>query len=265
MTINTKKYYKIIIIISLLLFLLSISTNAFELKSSLRHELSLEPGATETIPMEVENSRDFPIKISVSAGNIRKNENHDNSLLPWVEIRRKEFVLQPKESGTFRVEMDLPEDKTLPSSQWTYVYAEEEPAEEVTQETIEEGKTKAGALALFRYEIAVVNTLPDAPLPQGKIKDIEVKPSPLSFKIEFANTGKTYTQASGKIEVRDATGETITEMEITSFPSYPGNTKTKTVQYEGPKLEVGEYLVLATIDFGGEYVTSGQMKLNLTE
>ena len=76
--------------------------------------------------------------------------------------------------------------------------------------------------------------------------------------VEFQNTGEKPMWATGKVEIISKTGTSTTIGEIEPFFSLPGETRVITVINDG-KIEFPKpYQILATFDFGGDYIVGGQ-------
>ncbi len=89
------------------------------------------------------------------------------------------------------------------------------------------------------------------------------KPAPATKRqvsIRFRNTGGAHLVAKGHLEYRRLDNSLAVKVPIPEFPTLPGAMRKVMVDVPAD-LAVGEYVVLALIDFGGAEIVAGQIDL----
>ncbi len=106
---------------------------------------------------------------------------------------------------------------------------------------------------------------PHEAVADGRVRGLSVGRDPegrLVAKVAFENTGTTFLRPSGRVEVRDRTGQTVGSTPIEPFRVLPGATRELAVALpEG--LAPGVYVALAILDFGAEFLVAGQAGFEL--
>lgn len=81
--------------------------------------------------------------------------------------------------------------------------------------------------------------------------------------IGFENEGEQVLDIDGEIEIRDMTGEILEVLDVDPFRVLPGRTRRVRVSLDDATLTPGRYVLVAVLDFGGEYLVGGQALLEV--
>jgi P pilus assembly chaperone PapD len=125
--------------------------------------------------------------------------------------------------------------------------------------------TKLNSLEfIFRTGVKVY-VAPPGLTPNGVVEKMVVVDSPAITKRQIAlwfhNTGSLHLVAKGRLVFRRLDNSSELEIPIEEFPTLPG--AVRKVLLEVPVgLPVGDYLVLALIDFGGTDLIAGQIEFH---
>jgi hypothetical protein len=165
---------------------------------------------------------------------------------------------------------DLPRYTTRPEESRYVVYRIDHPSSffaegsGVTPVAETTGELQTSINVKVRYGIKVFQHDPSA-TKRGQITGMELLGTrPLKIKVAFANTGDgVLWQVSGRVEIRDDTGATVRTLEIEEFTVLPGGERELVLEDEGARLAAGDYIALAIIDFGGDYLVGHQLQFKI--
>ena len=111
-------------------------------------------------------------------------------------------------------------------------------------------------------DMAVVNAPPPknvAATPSKTTAAVaSTSPNKRQISIRFHNTGASHLVAKGRLEFRRLDNSLATQLSIAEFPTLPGAIRKLLVDVPSD-LPVGDYVVLALIDFGGAELVAGQI------
>jgi len=245
-----------VVIIALLSFPLDVSQIEFDLR--------VPAGESETYTFEVHNDEPITDDVKVyladwdrdAAGNHRfyAPGTLPRSNTAWIEIAPLSFTLGPDEVQEVRFTITVP-----PNAQGTYwgmIMIEGRPRPE----------ERAGATVMVvpRFGIKVYETPPGTGRMEGQIIKIErLGLNPLTFLLDFENTGTVHLQVEGEVQVIDSQGQTVEEIPLPQFPILPGAVREVRASGSVPRPPAGRYLALAVFDFGGDYIPAGQLLFDI--
>lgn len=81
--------------------------------------------------------------------------------------------------------------------------------------------------------------------------------------VGFESQGTAALEVTGEIEIRDLSGEVVGVVQIDPFRVLPGRERRVRVELDGAGLEAGRYLMVAILDFDGDYLAGGQAMLEI--
>jgi hypothetical protein len=112
----------------------------------------------------------------------------------------------------------------------------------------------------FTFRTGVkIYLLPHGLRESAAVETMAVVDSPKpAISIQFHNTGATHLMAKGRLEFRRLDNGLLREVPISEFPTLPGAIRRVLVEVPGD-LPPGDYIALATIDFGGAELVAGQI------
>lgn len=226
------------------------------------------PGGSGSGYFKVVNDGEAPEEVTVSLadwdldrdGGIRFLEpgTLERSLAPWVEYSPATFKLKPGEVQKVEFSFTVPEGAT--GDHWALFFVEGSQVTPVAETT---GALQTSVGVKVRYGVKVFQHDPNAQR-QGRITGMELlNASPLKLKLVFANTGDgVLFRVTGRVEIRDVTGATVRTLPIEEFTVLPGGERELTVE-DQEELSPGDYIALAIIDFGGDYLVGHQLQFRV--
>lgn len=209
----------------------------------------------ETIALKV-YAGDFWIKpdgkeVFLEPGEIKR------SCAPWLELAPEELELAADQSQAVRLKIAVPAEKT--GTYWAMVFVEQ--ITKPTIKTAKRGASQFNILSFQRVGVRIFENAPGAKMGEGKVTQLNIgwSSEEEAFKIDlmFENDGETLLKCKGEVEIKDETGQTVADMEIDEFKSYPEATRTIRALLQ-EKLSLGQYSALAVIDFGAEHLVAGE-------
>ena len=244
-----------------LVYAVSISQASFD--------LALPAGTSETGTFVVVNDETEATTVDISLSDWDRRSDGENRFLDvgsversaagWITFAPAQFRLDPDEAVEVRFTMAVPAGVT--GSYWAAL---------IVQGTPRKVQVQSGTTILVRkrFAVKILETPPGTGNLSGRIADVRVGGSnPLQTVILFENNGLVNMNAvKGRVEIRDAAGQTVESIPIEAFPILPGATRQLVVSSARPKGDVlppGRYLILAIIDFGGDSLLGGQLVLEL--
>lgn len=247
---------------------LSLSAGAGEAKiavSTLGIDFELAPGETLIDSFVVQNTGDTTQEVSVNPQDFARSVTGENqfappgtfprSLAPYVTVSPATFRLEPDQVQEVQFRVELPED--APGPHWMILLVRESDPEVVS----EAPPGGVGFSASVTFGVQLRQTDPTNAVADGRVTRIQVIPpegeNPLAVELVFENTGTTFLEPRGRVEIRDAGGATVANLPIESFRVFPGASRQVRVALAEP-LEPGRYVALGIVDFGGEFLVAGQ-------
>jgi len=237
--------------------------------SPLGLDFEVAPGERQVGSFLVRNTGDEAEEINVTLNDYMRTPTGENqflpagtlpqSLEPFVSYAPATFALNPGETQEVQFEIAIPEDET--GSHWV-LFLVRESAPIATNELGIEGQTGGfGFNASVSFGIRVRQLDPTNVQADGRISGVRVQlaQSDEATQVEFMfeNTGTTFLQPEGIVEIRDTAGQTVTSMPVDVFRILPGSRRILSVQLEDT-LPPGKYVALAVIDFDGDFLVAGQ-------
>jgi len=224
----------------------------------------IEPGEADKVTFSVKNIGDSPEEVRVLLKDwsldqqgervIYEPGQHSNSLSPFLSYSPKKFKLQPKESKQVTVNLSVKENRTGPH--WSMFMVAGRPIKKVEQGNVNVRISAA-------YPVNIIQTDPGTYTKKGQISSLKVanKSKKKEVNVNFENTGTVPLEPAGRIEVRDLSGTTVTKLNISRFQVLPSGTRKITKRIDN--LESGNYIVLAIVDFGGNYKVAKQKRFEV--
>lgn len=183
----------------------------------------------------------------------------ERSLAGWIDYSPATFQLQPGEIQRVDFTIDVPPKAS--GDHWALFFIEGSESTPVAETT---GALTTSVGVKVRYGIKVFQHDPGS-MQAGRIAGMELLGTePLRIEMVFANTGEgVLWRVRGRVEIRDDTGTTVRTMEIEEFTVLPGGQRVLVLEDEGERLAAGEYIALAIIDFGGDYLVGHQLQFDI--
>lgn len=224
--------------------------------------LTLDARAGETIQGELTilNPGEKPIEYRLYASSFRvRNESYDKDFdvndpelaepIGWFELPEENRQLEPKGQEKIPYAITVPEG-TASQGYYGVIFAETVAGE--VDETGIERRKRVGSLVYLTVNGADVRR-------SGKILSFEVprwqKQPPVTADLRLRNDGNVHYAATGKVRLKNVTGRTIHEADISST-ILPGTTRKISVQLPGAK-SMGLYKVEGGVDFLDQSHTFG--------
>lgn len=183
----------------------------------------------------------------------------DRSLAEWVEYSPATFRLEPGQIQRVDFTITVPSERT--GDHWALFFVE---GSEVTPVAETTGALTTTVGVKVRYGIKVFQRDPGATR-VGRITGLALLSlAPLKLELTFVNAGEgVLFRVTGRVEIRDATGTTVRTLEIEEFTVLPSGERELILEDKGECLPPGDYIALAIIDFGGDYLVGHQLQFKI--
>lgn len=245
------------------LMLCFVDTRAL-LISNIEFDLALPRGASENFSFQLINNEADPLEIQISLADWDRDINGENRFYPagtlprsstsWLSVSPTRFDLARNEQKEVKFSIKVPRD--IVGTYWSAILVEASP---------KQGPAPPGTTVIVRrrFAVKVFETPPGTGAKDGRITMLDVRGlNPPNLWVEFENRGTVHVQkVQGRIEIRDEKGATIEKIDFESFPTLPGakrQMKVTSARKKGDLLPPGRYVILATMDYGGESLAGGQ-------
>lgn len=231
--------------------------------------LPLAPGASATQSVTVDHpGRQGTLQVSVVLSDVLLAPDgrplyldpgsHPRSLVGWLSVSPLEFLLQPQGSQEVRYTVRVPPE-AKEGTYWGIVFFESGPAQ---------GREGGGGIGIrVRTRVGHVVYVDIGRVTRsGRIQGVRYLPpagrEPATLRVVFQNTGNGVMRLTGRVEVRDAQGKAVAQVQVPETASLPGATHEVPVPLEKP-LSPGRYVVLAVLDYGEASLIAGESRLEV--
>ncbi len=238
--------------------------------SPLGLDLIVAPGEREVGSFLVKNTGDDAQEITVALNDYMRTPTGENqflpagtlpqSLEPFVSFSPATFGLEAGETQEVQFEIAIPDNVT--GAHWV-MFLVRENAPVATNELGIEGQSGGfGFNASVSFGIRVRQLDPTTVLADGRISQVAVllpdeADGLINIEFMFENTGTTFLQPEGVVEIRDTAGQTVASVPVEVFRILPGARRILSVELQDT-LPPGKYVALAVIDFDGDFLVAGQ-------
>jgi len=226
------------------------------------------PGEEGSGYFKVVNDGDNPEDVTVTLadwslgpdGGIQFAEpgTQERSLAEWVDYSPATFRLEPGQVQRVDFTINIPPEAS--GDHWALFFVEGSTVTPVAETT---GALQTSVGVKVRYGVKVFQHDPNAKR-EGRITGMELLGTdPLKIKVVFANSGDgVLFRVTGRVEIRDDTGATVRTLEIGEFTVLPGGERELLIE-DQEELDPGDYIALAIIDFGGDYLVGHQLQFKI--
>ena len=234
-------------------------------------DVEVPSGTEHSFEFAVQNDETEPVSIEIELcdwyRNVQGNNRFcdaadgvDRSATSWLSVTPRQFDLDPDARENVRVEMVVPDrapdGEPLNGTYWTAAMIAASP-----QTDDDEDGTQI--VVKRRFGLKVLASIRGTGTRRGQVSNLRRHGlNPLWLTVEFHNRGTlNLREVSGRVEIRNAQGETIERIEVEAFPVLPGavrRLRVTSAQPEGERLSPGRYVALAIVDFGGENPVGAQ-------
>jgi hypothetical protein len=181
----------------------------------------------------------------------------ERSCAKWIEVSPEEFELTAGQSLAIRFKLAMPSEST--GSYWGMVFVEQ--TNKPSIKTARQGQQQFNILSFQRIGIRIFADTPQSRPSSGKVSQVNVSwdMQSESFKVglKFENDGEVLLKCKGEIEIKDAKGETVKNVELEEFNCYPKSARISAGSITA-SLAPGKYTALAVIDYGAESLVAGE-------
>jgi len=190
----------------------------------------------------------------------------DRSLANFITYAPQQVTLAPGEAQPIRYSVTLPQEADGPH--WACLLVVPETTLEVQAPVEPEEGERIGLAVHYQvnYALTIVQCPKNSPEPRGQIVAMDAQGSrqngnkALTVEATFQNTSDTVLRCQVYIECRDPAGETLFRYD---FPPdrlvFPQAQRVFSHTFEDVDMPPGQYLILCVVDFGGEYLSAGQI------
>ena len=126
-------------------------------------------------------------------------------------------------------------------------------------ETVQPGE-RAGQRMLYVVRTAVkIYVQPPSAVASGEIDSVKVVDDSLAIaEVHFANTGTSHVVGKGALEIRRPDNTIVRRVPLPNVYALPG--ARHVVRARLPELARGDYVLLATVDYGGEDIAAALLE-----
>lgn len=238
-----------------------------------RIDLSVMPGGEVVGSFRVANHTDAPLPIRVTPVDYAMNEfgqivtpeagTTERSLLPYLVVSPTSFTLEPGGFTDVRYVVNVPDD--FDGSHWIAFLTRRDDGRPSSVE--EQGDAALSIQFRFHlvYRTLMVVTAKGTERSAARVTGIEpgVTDEGLNFHVNVRNEGNVNFRADGRVEIRDSEGMTVSAAPLSAVSVLPGHERTLTTRRPVDELSSGDYIALAIVDFGGDYLTAGQLRFSV--
>lgn len=177
---------------------------------------------------------------------------HDHSCTDRLQAFPEQLSVEPGERGEIRLRLEEGE-----GSCWGLVFVE--------RRTL----TPSGITVAQRIAVKVL-AQPAAGSREGRVVGVAVDTvGGRSVVIGFENEGERALDVEGELEIRDLAGDIVGVVAVERFHALPGRQRQLRVPLDAAALgdlvlAPGQYVLVAILDFGGDYLAGGQAILDVT-
>ncbi len=274
----TVRLFRIGAFMLILISLLALKLEAQIGVSALSVDLKLPPGGSFTGAYEVINnsqqSRKFTIEIKDYDRNLDGGlvllppATHPRSLAKFLSVTPTEFTLAPGQKRTITFTVQIPGTERGPN--WTAIvatslYSSPAPASPQTDQQQQPPiGVQIGTAEQFVTKIR--RTDPTNAVNRGRILSVRAllpeRDKPLRIATEYENSGTTFQQLKVEMRIVNAKGEVVRQRHLSDVVLLPGGKQRIEIAVT-PALTPGTYLALVIIDFGGDVLLAGQVRVQL--
>lgn len=236
--------------------------------------LSANPGEEIVGSFRVSNHSDEPLQMRVTPvdytmdprGQIVTPEagTTDGSLLPYLVLAPTQFSIEPGGFVDVQYVVNVPEDFT--GSRWIAFLTRAEGGEPAA---VQEQRQAAGTSIQFRFQVVyrtlLVVTAEGTEEPGASLLSLRrvIDGDSTEFHVVVRNDGNSFFRASGRVEIRDASGQAVKTYSLARRGLLPGHFGTLVADAGEMGLAQGEYLALAIVDFEGDHLIAGQLRFRI--
>jgi P pilus assembly chaperone PapD len=208
--------------------------------------------------VSLSNTSDKPVQATISRGDWDRAENGDNRFFPsgstpnscGTKLNASPASLRLEPHSSRLVRLSVTTDSALTRECWDMVFIEELPQHTTVNRNSLEFSFRTGVK---------IYLLPPGMQPSAAVENmVVVDSSKRAIAVQFHNTGATHLVAKGRLEFRRLDNGLVRQVEIAEFPTLPGAIRRVVVEVP-TDLTPGDYIALATIDFGGAELVAGQI------
>ncbi len=265
-------------LIAIFLLSLTIALNAQIGVSALSVDLNLPPGGSFAGAYEVINNSQQPRKFTVEIKDYDRNlegglvllapGTHPRSLAKFLSVMPLEFTLAPGQKRTITFAVQIPNTERGPN--WaaivvTSLFGSPSPQNpETDQQKQPPIGVQIGTAEQFVTKIR--RTDPTNAVNRGRIVGLRAllpeRDKPLRIVTEYENSGTTFQQLKVELRIINAKGEIVRQRQLSDVVLLPGGKQRIEIPVT-PALAPGAYLALVIIDFGGDVLLAGQVRVQL--
>lgn len=256
-----------------LVFIVFFSNNAFAnivVVNGLTHEHKASAGETYRGIVEVQNNSDKQQYVKIyqkdylfyHTGEILYNEpgSNERSNAKWITLSSNYTKIAAGEKLSIQYEVTVPNSDSLIGSYWSLIMVEG--VNNIDTNTIAGG---ISIQSVMRYAIQVITNINETGLRRLEFINVKLmlEDSTRFLQVDIKNTGERFMSPVLKLELFDASGNSVAIFEAIKRKVYPGtSTRSRVVIKEVPP---GVYQALLIADNGDEDVFGLNLSLELED
>lgn len=244
--------------------------------STLGIDMEVAPGGSVSNSILVINNSDQPAQVEIRLSDfdwdidgkvqIVPSGTLPRSLANYITFFPSEFTLPAGKGRAQPVQfvVSLPREVTGPH--WSMLAIHEVTASPAEQPQTEGDGRVIQATVGVSFGVQIRQMDPTKVIRDGRITNAQVLlaqgDQPLRIITEFENLGTTLLRVTGEVRIINIRGEIVTKVGIPSFRVLPGGKRRVQASLQLP-LPPGEYIALAILDFGGDFLVAGQIHFHI--
>lgn len=242
----------------------------------MRVEVSLAPGETVTRQLLIENRSEQDQIFVIQKADLAVDERGALKFLQFrtshssfgdrLSMSAEELLVEAGETGTITLTFSSPEDDD-PQPRWGCLFVES--AGPIGEVEIEEGASLGlkirFAITLLQFDATKNEKSGGVTAMNSEISEPEEAESLREVVIyaTFCNGCDNILKADARFEIRDVTGATLVQDEITDRWVLPRSQRAFSASFSAQDWLPGPYIALVIIDYGGETLTGGQLSFEI--
>jgi hypothetical protein len=244
--------------------------------STLGMDIRVAPGDTKTGTFVITNGNDFEAHVVIEIADFDRNDQGAVDVLPanstsrslanYISLPFAEFTIEAGVGSTREIRFTIDMPSSASGAHWAMILVREVTSEDGSGDSQGDQGSAQGQLSL-QFGIQIRQEDPTIAASDGRITNIDVQMSESgqasNVLIDYENLGNTFQKPSGEVRIVNEAGEVVASIAIREFRMLPGGSRQLLVPLE-LNLPPGDYVALAILDFGGDFLLAGQSRFRVS-
>lgn len=243
--------------------------------STLGVDIRVAPGETKTGTFVITNGNDFETFVVLEVVDFDRDvtgavetypaNSTARSLANYLSIPFTELTIPAGVGNTREVQFTIDLSSNASGAHWSMIFVREVVVPGDSEEPGNGGSYAQGELSL-QFGIQIRQEDPTTATSDGRITNVDVQMSSdgraEGVLIDYENLGTTFQKPSGEVRIVNSSGDVVVSIPIREFSMLPSRSRQLMVPI-GLNLPPGDYVALAILDFGGDFLLAGQSRFRV--